>query len=64
MAATHAHRRKHHNKENSAILTNLLLIIAPMLEPLEVTVSSRSQNGVDFFSTIFRCILYVLLRVF
>ena len=55
--------RKIHNKGNSVISTNLLLIIAPMLQPLEVTVSSRSQMK-STFSTIFRCIFYVLLRVF
>ena len=41
-------RRKNHYKENSAILTNLLLIIVPMLQSPEVTVSSRSQNKVDY----------------
>ena len=58
MAATHAHRcrtrslvtneSQNHYKENSALSANLLLIIAPVLQPPEETSSSRSQNKVDY----------------
>ena len=58
MAATHAHRcrtrslvtneSQNHYKENSTLSANLLLIIAPVLQPPEETSSSRSQNKVDY----------------
>ena len=39
---------QNHYKENSALSANLLLIIAPVLQPPEETSSSRSQNKVDY----------------
>ena len=39
---------QNHYKENSTLSANLLLIIAPALQPPEETTSSRSQNKVDY----------------